>query len=401
MRRMQPAHPDVIVVGLGAVGSAACHHLARAGASVVGIDRFHPPHSQGSSHGLTRITRLAVGEGEAYVPLALRSHQLWRALESSTGETLYTATGGLLIASDAADALPYHGGDGFFARTVQLARSFGIGHELLDADAVRRRFPAFQPGDQERAYLEHDAGVLFPEKAVAAQLAEARRCGARLRLGEQVLGFARRGADVEVSTSAGRLTAARVLVAAGPWVAGLAGLAGQAGSGLRSGSPAMPLRVQRQVLYWFRTSAPRLYAPAACPVFIWLHGAGAAGSMYGFPMIDGVDGVKVATEQYEVDTDPDHVDRVVHGHEVAAMHATHVAGRLRGVQAEAVRTATCLYTNAPKAAFQIGPHALGDAITVVSACSGHGFKHSAALGEALAQQMLGQTPVLLSPFLAA
>jgi sarcosine oxidase len=113
---------DVIVVGLGAVGGATCHHLARQGLRVAGIDRFHPPHDQGSSHGLSRITRLALGEGEAFVPLAQRSHELRRELEVASGQVLCRATGGLCISSAAADAQPYHGNANFFARTVELAR---------------------------------------------------------------------------------------------------------------------------------------------------------------------------------------------------------------------------------------------------------------------------------------
>ena len=132
---------DVVVVGLGAVGSATCHHLARRGARVVGIDRFAPPHDHGSSHGLSRVTRLAVGEGEAYVPLALRSHELWRELEAQTGESIYRPTGGLIVSSDVADATPYHGSDGFFARTVRIARDFDIAHELLTARGDPRALP--------------------------------------------------------------------------------------------------------------------------------------------------------------------------------------------------------------------------------------------------------------------
>ena len=372
---------DVVVVGLGAVGSATCHHLARNGARVVGIDRFVPPHDHGSSHGLSRVTRLAVGEGEAYVPLALRSHELWRELEAHGGEPIYRATGGLIVSSDAADATPYHGSDGFFARTVQVARRFGIGHELLTAAAIRERFPAFLVGDADRGYFEPTAGVLFPERAVAAQLAAATRHGATLRLQERVLRFEARGDGVEVVTDRGRVAAARVVVAAGPWTPGLdPALAGGA------------LRIQRQALFWFRSREPALYAPERCPIFIWMHGAGHDEALYGFPMVDGIAGVKIAAEQYELETDPDAVDRDVTPEEAAAMFQRHIAGRLEGIAPEVVRTATCLYTTAPRAAFQIRPHSDSAAITVVSACSGHGFKHSAALGEALAAVVTGAAP---------
>src|SRR5688572_21939039 len=127
------ATADVIVIGLGAIGSAVACALARRGARVVGIDRFHPPHEHGSSHGRTRITRLAVGEGAAYVPLVQRSHVLWRELEAETGLALMRRTGVLLLASQAAAAGAFHSQVGFFERTVGLARSFAITHELLTA----------------------------------------------------------------------------------------------------------------------------------------------------------------------------------------------------------------------------------------------------------------------------
>ena len=88
---------DVIVVGLGAMGSAALYQLAKRGIAVTGIDRFSPPHDRGSSHGESRITRQAIGEGEEYVPFALRSHEIWRELEADTGRSLFSSVGGLII----------------------------------------------------------------------------------------------------------------------------------------------------------------------------------------------------------------------------------------------------------------------------------------------------------------
>jgi sarcosine oxidase len=366
---------DVAVVGLGAVGSATCHHLAKAGVRVVGIDRFHPPHDQGSSHGLTRITRLALGEGEAFVPLARRSHELWRELEDASGEQgLYRRTGGLLISSPSADARSYHGNLSFFERTVSLATKHAIAHERLDARALRERFPQFQVRDDEHGYLERDAGVLAPERIVAAQLAMAARHGAQLRYGEPVLELRPQGlGGVEIVTPRGRVVAARVVLTAGPWVRDFDGSV-----------PSGLLRVHRQVLHWFALAEPDLFAPARCPVWMWLHGLGHEGSMYGFPTGDGVDGVKVATEHYGEDIHPDAVERRVSEAESRAMHAQHIEGRLRGVLPQVVRTATCLYTCTDDASFVQRRHDASEAITVVSACSGHGFKHSAALGERIA-----------------
>ncbi len=375
---------DVIVVGLGAVGSAVAHHLARRGACVLGLDRFRPPHDRGSSHGRTRITRLAVGEGAAYVPLAIRSHALWAELQAeghAPEGLLYRRTGGLVLGSDAADAGAFHGQAGFFSRTAALAQQFGIRHELLDAAAVRRRFPQFMPQDHERAYFEPDAGVLAPERCVAAQLSAAARHGAYLRYGQRVLSVSAGPGGASVQTDCGTFAAAQVVLAAGAWNPGLAG------------EPFAPrLAVQRQVLHWFATSTPALWSAPASPIFIWLHGPTLEDSMYGFPMGDGVDGVKVATEQVRLRCDPDAVDREVQPHEVRAMFERHVRGRLGGVGPHSVGTVTCLYTSTVDGRFLVDRHPAMPALTVVSACSGHGFKHSAGLGEAIAQDLLGEVP---------
>src|SRR5574340_773134 len=160
------------------MGSAALYHLARRGARVAGIDRFSPPHAFGSSHGDTRITRLAIGEGEHYTPLALRSHELWRELEAETGEELLTACGGLVLSSGSATSHTHV--ENFFDNTLAAARRFGIAHEMLDAAEIRRRFPPFRVADGERGYLERDAGLLRPERCIAACLRAARRRGATL-----------------------------------------------------------------------------------------------------------------------------------------------------------------------------------------------------------------------------
>jgi sarcosine oxidase len=142
----------VVVVGLGAFGSAITRHLAEGGAKVIGIDRFHPPHPYGSSHGETRITRLAIGEGDVYVPIVRRSHELWRELEATAGASLMKTTGGLVIASKASGDLPYHGQLGFFEQTLGAAKRFGIAHELLYAAEIRRRFSGV-PGRGRRTRL--------------------------------------------------------------------------------------------------------------------------------------------------------------------------------------------------------------------------------------------------------
>ncbi len=378
---------DVIVIGLGAMGSATLHQFARRGARVLGIDRFHPPHGLGSSHGATRITRLSVGEGPEYVPLVRRSHRIWREIEAALGEELMLTTGGLVIGPRQGGS-ELHGQRDFVNRTIELAETFGIQHEVLDADDIVLRFPQFLLRGDERGYFEPEAGVLRPERCVAAQIELARRAGARIITGQPVTGLAAEGDAVTVQTPTDRYQAGHAVVTAGAWIPELV-----------NGRYARTLRVQRQTLHWFEANEPALYTPGACPVFIWSHGAAPSDAFYGVPMADGVAGVKVGTQQHEVDTTPDTVERTVARTESEAMHARHVRGRLRGVSALPVHAATCLYTVAPEARFIVDRHPQVERATVVSACSGHGFKHSAALGEALAETVLeGRSSLDLSPF---
>jgi sarcosine oxidase len=372
---------DILVVGLGAVGSSLLLQLARRGVSVAGIDRFDPPHDQGSSHGHTRITRIAVGEGEAFVPLVQRSHLLWRGLEADTGQELMRQTGVLLVGGRERDSAAYHGQTGFFAETCALARRHGVRHERLSADEVRRRFPAFQLGEDDEAYLEHDGGVLFPERCVRAQLALAEQAGARVLRQSPLTAIASAGGTVTVDTPQGRWQAGQVVLCTGAWVAGHAG-----------GAVASRLRVLRQVLHWLDTDRPDDFGPERFPAFIWLHGRTASDAFYGFPRVDGQAGVKIATEQLHDTCDPDRVDREVPASDAQTLFEQHVRGRLGGVRPRSLSRATCLYTMSPDGRFIVDRHPVLDGVTVVSACSGHGFKHAAGLGEALAQQLTGGTP---------
>lgn len=376
-------NPDVLVVGLGAMGSAALLHLAGRGARVLGVDRHLPPHAEGSTHGETRITRLAVGEGADFVPLVQRSHQLWRALEARTGADLYRACGGLILARQG-QASAMHGQSHFFEQTVTLAGQFGIEHELLDAATIARRFPQFLLQGDECGYHEPAAGYLRPEDCVHTALSEARRLGADIRTGCTVQAIEHSGGTWRVRTDAGNLCPGQIIVCAGPWLPALLG-------------PRLPaLRITRQVLYWFADEGGIGYGDQRFPIFIWNWGSGPGEVYYGFPDLGG--GVKVATEDSNATTTPEQVQRQVDATEIAAMYQRHVHGRLRGLGPRCLRTATCLYTEASAARFLID-RLDGDGPLVVSACSGHGFKHSAAIGEAVADWAIhGQRPQVLTPF---
>jgi sarcosine oxidase len=381
MRALRTA--DVIVVGLGAMGSATCFQLAARGASVIGIDRHQPPHPYGSTHGETRITRLAIAEGPEYVPLVRRSHELWRAIEQQAGIQLLTQTGGLILG---------HAANPFLAQTRSSARQYEIVHENLSNAELVQRFPMFALDDQTAAYYEPGAGYVRPEAAVRAQLELARRHGARLQLGEQVEEWSASEDGVTVATDAVSYGARHMVLCAGPWIPQL----------FPEGRAVFA--VYRQLLCWFpiRDGYEQL---RDMPVFVWdlrgerqdvIHLFG----FYGFPAVDGPEGgVKLATESYERTTTPDGRQHPATEPEIEEMYHRYVSPHLPWLGAQPLRTVSCLYTSTVGSRFVIDRHPEHDSVSIVSACSGHGFKHSPAIGEAVAQWVTGRaSDIDLSPF---
>ncbi len=372
---------EVIVAGLGAMGSASIYQLARAGVSVLGLDRFSPPHEFGSSHGDSRITRLAIGEGAHLTPLAQRSQELWRHIEADSGETLLTQCGALMISSDETRA-PVHGAS-FFSTTLEAARRHRIAHAMLDAQTIRSRFPQFCVRDQEYGYYEPEAGFVRPEACIRVQLSLAQRFGAHVHTSERLGKFESDGAGVRVITELGSYRARRLILAAGAWMPELLGP-----------SFAPVFRVTRQVLNWFAvTENPDLFAPERCPVFIWQLPEGLR-MLYGFPALDGPSGgIKIASEQDRVTTTADSVRRDVEEAESADFYRDYVAPNLRYLSAHRLKARSCLYTQTADFGFIVDAHPSYPQVLIVSACSGHGFKHSAALGEVLCQWgMQGRLP---------
>jgi sarcosine oxidase len=378
------ASRDVIVVGLGAMGSAALHQLACRGINVTGIDRFAPPHDRGSSHGESRITRQAIGEGEEYVPFALRSHEIWRELEADTGRSLFSPIGGLIIGRRTDSGI--HGHADFIGRTIAAAKRFRIEHEVLTPSEVTKRFPQFQLAGDETCYYEPGAGFLRPEECVATQLDRARALGAGVRTGETVTRVTGDATSVTVVTNAATYSAGRVIVTAGAWVPQLLG-----------GAYAKVLRVYPQTLYWFTPDDAAAFMPGRFPIFIWRPGAGEDDHFYGFPIVG--EGVKLATERFTRTIEPDDARQVPSAADAPRMHESQVRGHLLGVSSRCIRAVTCLYTVAPGFGFVIDRHPDWEHVLVASPCSGDGFKHSAAIGEALAERVINGTSRLdLTPF---
>lgn len=349
---------DVAVVGLGAMGSAALFHLARRGVRAIGIERFHPGHDRGSSHGESRIIRLAYFEHPAYVPLLRRAYENWCELERLAGESLLTTTGIL-------EAGPP--GSPLVAGSLQACREHGIDHETLDAAEIGRRFPAFRLPEAYAGVWQKDGGWLRPEAAVRAQARLAEAAGARIVDGVVVRAITPRPGHVEIDLGGRIVQAGRVVVAAGAWMAALVP------------ELAPHLRLTRQVMCWYDPAEPVLFAPGRLPVFI---AESEDDAVYGFPDIGG--GFKCAShrigrtlghaDQARQDASPEDAaptDAFLERFMPAAR------GRLRAMK-------TCIYTRAPDEDFILDTLPADPRIVVASPCSGHGFKFASVIGEILA-----------------
>ncbi len=312
---------DIVVVGLGAVGSATLYHAARLGAKVIGIDRFVPPHDQGSSHGETRITRQAIGEGREFVPLVLRSNEIWEELEAASGRDLMTRNGGLVLAAPGVGG-NHHGSNSFLMDTINAAREFGIPHQQLSTDDIHRLYPQFRLTADEIGYFEPGAGFLRPEACVETQIAEAKKLGVKVFTSETVMEIRPAGGSLEIKTDKAHYSAAKVILTAGPWIAKLL-----------PPEFAAHFAVYRQTLCWFALKSNfERYTPERFPIFIWITGNRTRDMLYGFPAIDGLQrGLKVATERYESTVDPDAVPRDVSMESVGGMYSEYIAPRFPDV----------------------------------------------------------------------
>lgn len=369
---------DLIVVGLGAMGSAALYQASQRGASALGIDRYDPPHSMGSSHGDTRITRSAIAEGEMYMPFVRRSNEIWRELEARTGLTLFHESGGLIIGSD--DSAAFHFQGDFVETSARIAAKFGIPHEVLGADEIMRRCPLLTPRPDERAYYEPGAGVLRPERCIETQLELARQAGASIHTGEKVTSYEADAGGVTVMTETASYCADKLILAAGAWIGELLPEAHRGG-----------IRVCRQLIHWFEAEDRSQFDPQRFPFVIWIGDTlDDFWSVFPVPPLDdgGMAGVKLVTEQYHTSTQPDEVDRVVSDAEKADMYHRLTKPRLKGLRERSLHADVCLYTLTRDEHFLIDFHPATERVVVTSPCSGHGFKHSAAVGQMLTQLAL-------------
>lgn len=356
---------DVIVLGLGGMGSAAAYTLAAHGLRVLGLEQFTPAHDRGSSHGGTRIIREAYFEDPAYVPLVQRAYKRWRELEQATDRQLLQITGGLMIGQPDSELI---------TGATASARAHQLEHIILSADESRQRFPMFQLEPEEVAVYEPRAGLVRPEECVSAQLEMAARGGAELHFQERVLGWTANGDGVAVETAQGRYTARKLVITAGPWIGDLVCELGS------------QLQVERVPVYWFEPRNSALFEPERCPIYIWQRDD--VGFFYGFPRIDQQ--VKVARHYGGQITTAETIDRTVHPGEFAEMRA--IAARfIPELAGTLIKTSVCMYTNSPDLHFVIDRHPQHPNVAVAGGFSGHGFKFCPVIGELLADLTIDPT----------
>lgn len=357
---------DVIVIGLGAMGSQAVQQLAARGKHVLGIERAGLINPNGSSHGDSRLIRLGYFEDPSYVPLLHRAYRNWRALEAASREELLTITGVLQIGQPEGKIV---------SGVLASCKMHGLPHDVLDWRQMAQRYPAFQLDDGEVAVLEPEGGFVRPERAILTALRLAGDAGAELHFGEQVTAIEPDDAGVTVAADEARYRAASVIVAAGSYIAGLVP---------ELKGIATPIR---QVVGWFASRSPLATALGRMPVF--LRDEGETGSFFGFPDLGG-DGVKVGKHaHFREPIDPEVPNAPANAADKALLE-DFVARRLPALAGGAISHATCRYTLLPGEDFLLDLAPASPRVVIASPCSGHGFKFASVIGEILADLALEQ-----------
>jgi sarcosine oxidase len=362
------SHRDVIVLGLGGMGSAAAAHLARRGARVLGLEQFPLVHDRGSSHGESRLIRRAYFESPRYVPLLDRAYALWDDLASELDEAPLLHRVGLALCSRD------DGGASTATRALTTAALAGVPVEQLGAAEVRRRFPALRVPDGWTCLYEPSAGFLEVERCVAAHLEVARRAGAELRQREAVLHWHANARGVEVATERARYTADALVIAAGAWsAAALAEL-------------RLPLRVHRVWQFWF-AAGPAMTAARGTPCYAFdVDGR----FFYGFPRSEPW-GCKICEHAPGAELAPGRLSEPGAAPSAAELEpvAAAIAAYLPEVSPAPAHHKSCFYTMTPDADFLVDRHPEHAQVQLAAGFSGHGFKFASAIGELLADRVAG------------
>ncbi|MFC6990221.1 N-methyl-L-tryptophan oxidase [Haloplanus sp. GCM10025708] len=351
---------DVVVVGVGGMGSATVYQLANRGLDVLGLEQFDVPHDMGSSHGVTRIIRKVQYEDPAYVPLVERAYDLWRDLEERTGRDLLYITGGV-------DAGPRD--SEVFRGAVQSCEAHDIDHEILSAAEVNERFPGYALPADHHAVYQSDAGFLVPEQCIIASVEAAQAAGAEIRARESVVDLTPLSdGGVRVTSQKGTYEAERVVVTAGAWTRKLVPELEEL---------AVP---ERQVLAWLQPTVPERFDRENFPVFVH---ATEDGHYYGFPRHD-VPGFKFGKfNHFEETVDPDEMNRQPRPKDEQLLRA-YAERYFPDGAGPTMKLATCMFTNTPDEQFVLDTLPDRPRITVGAGFSGRGFKFASVIGEILA-----------------
>ena len=370
----------VIVIGLGCVGSATCAELARRGAKVIGLEQFEIGHTRGSSSHQSRGFRMAYAEHPGYVPLLRRAREHWMELNDRCDLPVFYETGGLYMSKQHAAFAP---------DSIAAAVKHNLPHEVLDADTIRERWPVFDLTDDMVGIHEPLAGMIVPERAIAAHVEIAQSLGADLRTGVKVYSWQETTNGISVETSDGMLHADHLVLCAGAWTGPLAKV------------PALDIRPSRQVLAWFDAPANAQIDAPKMP--LWALSLHDDSLLYGFPRMGGLpgpEGFKAARHWPGPTVDPNDEDAMRVKPADEADVSPHLA-RWLPAAAGPVRTVhTCLYSNSADGHFRIGHHPGCDRVSIVSSLSGHGFKFQPVLGEIAADLALGGADPSQLEFLA-
>ena len=356
----EDARFDVIVLGVGGMGSAACYHLAKRGVRVLGLEQFSLTHDRGSSHGETRIIRKAYFEDPSYVPLLERAYQLWGELEAEAQERLFERTG-LVLFGKPEESVVYRG-------THESAKKYSIPMETLLISEAASKFPMFRAKAGESALYEPSGGFVLAEASVAAHARLARAHGALILENQTVLDYKSDDEGVVVRTREQVFRAEKLVITGGAWTKMLLADLG------------LPLRLKRMILYWFKAS-PEYALENGTPCFFFQDGEELT---YGFPMRDGW-AIKIASHNRGawVEAPQDKFLLAPPADELTAMRKV-LNERMPGVTGELVKFATCLYTMTPDENFVIDTHPVDSRIVFAGGFSGHGFKFAPVIGEILA-----------------
>jgi sarcosine oxidase len=355
---------DVAVAGLGGMGSAIAAHCAARGASVIGLEQFGPAHDQGSSQGKSRMIRKAYFEDPAYVPLVLRSYELWRALERDSGDQLLRITGILSAGEETSDII---------AGTKRAAAQHDLALEAWSKQQVRNRYPSLQMLRDEVALFEPDGGVLDPEEAVRAHLKVAGAAGAELRFGTTMRRWEASGNGINIILADGaELSAKSLVLSLGPWFKQTLENLG------------VSLRVQRNVQAWF-SPATNHYEAGRFPAFL-LDRAELPAPLYGFP--DFGDGLKVAFHGLGQLTTAEEVDRNVDMARDVAPIGQALEKWMPGAATNFRAAEPCMYSLTPDGNFVIDRHPAHANVVLCGGFSGHGFKFAPVIGEIAADLAL-------------